>query len=511
MDAHRIRQLARLDQSGALSSRAIARSLHLAPNTVCKLRKQLREKALTYAVIQQLDDDVVSCRLKKERPPKQGKQQPDWQYIDHQMALPGVTLQFLWEEYRVQHGRNCYGYSQFANKYAAYRKKQGLVMRLSHKAGECCFVDFAGGTVQWRDVRTNRTYEAQLFVGCLGCSHYPFAYAVASQSLENWILCHVLMLMFFGGCTVLIVCDNLKAGVSKPGRMPVINPVYLALAEHYGTYVMPARIRKAKDKAKVENMVLLVARWIMVKLNRRTFFSLQEINEAIAEYLQEMIDRPFKQIPGTRRSRFLELEKPFLKPLPDKPFEYFDWVGPLKVGEDYHVQIKHHFYSVPYTFRSETVYARLTTSSVEILCKNRSIATHVRSNEQGGATTLDAHRHPSHLFYAKQSPERYSAWAASVGPATAAVVARQFAERTHPAPAMKVCGAMQQLEKAYGKERLEHACARALAIGSITYTTINSLIRRPPATQLSLPNLTMPVVESHENVRGASYYKEQES
>lgn len=213
---------------------------------------------------------------------------PDWAEVTLQMSRRGVTLQLLWEEYRAVHPDG-YGYSRYCDLYKDFRTAQAEPrMRQTHKAGEKLFVDYAGQTVAIIDRATGEMHEAQVFVATMGASDYTYVEATASQSLPDWIGSHVRAFTFFGGVPEVIVPDNLKSGVKSPCYYePDINPTYHEMARHYGVAVIPARVRKPRDKAKVENHVQNVERRILAPLRNRRFFSLVECNKAIAELLDE--------------------------------------------------------------------------------------------------------------------------------------------------------------------------------------------------------------------------------
>jgi transposase len=225
-----------------------------------------------------------------------------------------VTLNLLWQEYKEQHPDG-YQYSWFCHSYRDWAARLDVVMRHEHRAGEKLFVDYAGQAVEIVDPATGAINKAQIFVAVLGAGSYTYAEATASQSLEDWIGAHVRAFSFYGGVPEAVVPDNLKSGVSKACRYePDINPTYNDLARHYQTVILPARVRKPRDKAKAEAGVLLVERWILARLRKHTFFSLDELNREIKRLLRDLNNKPFKKLPGSRKSRFEEIDKPALKP-----------------------------------------------------------------------------------------------------------------------------------------------------------------------------------------------------
>jgi transposase len=410
----------------------------------------------------------------------------------------------LWQEYKEAEPGG-YQYSYFCDLYRQWQGKLDLAMRQEHKAGEKLFVDYCGRRLPIVDASTGEIREAQVFVAVLGASNFTFAEATWSQSLPDWIGSHVRTFAFLGGVPKAIVPDNLRAAVNKACRYePELNPTYAELAAHYGTAVVPARVRKPKDKAKAEVGVQIVQRFVLAGLRNRTFFSLAEANAAIRERLELLNHRPFKKLPGTRASRFQEIDRPALLPLPEAPYQFAQW---KKVGVhiDYHIELDGHYYSVPYRLRGEQVDVRFTETVVECFYKSQRVASHARSNVKGRHTTTAEHMPKAHREHAEWSPQRLIAWAAGVGQATAAVVEQVLGRRGYPEHAYRSCLGVLSLSKRFGKERLEAACARALAIRGVSYKSIKSILEnnldaKPLPRQLEL----LPV--AHDNLRGTDYY-----
>ena len=304
----------------------------------------------------------VFSRVRRER--RSERPQPAWGWVHEELKKKSVTLYLLWQEYKAI---NPDGYqpTQFYELYNRWVKKLHVSLRQTYKAGEKLFVDYAGQTVGIVDRHTGLEREAQIFVAVLGASNYSYACAVWDQSLANWIEVHIKAFEYFGGVTEILVCDNLKAGVSKSCRYePDINPTYHDMAVHYGTAIVPARADRPKDKAKVEAGVLVVERWILARLRNRTFFSLEELNAAIGELLKELNHRPFKKLDGSRASWFERIEKPTLRALPESRYEFARWKK-AGVNIDYHVELNRHYYSVPYQLVQEKVHIRYTARTVE--------------------------------------------------------------------------------------------------------------------------------------------------
>ena len=380
-------------------------------------------------------------------------------------------------------------------------------MRQVHPAGKKTFVDYSGKKPTIVDPTTGEIEEVELFVGVLGASTYFYAEATRTQSLPDWIGSHIRMNEFFGGSSEIYVPDNLKSGVVKPCRYePGVNRSYEEMATHYGAVVVPARPYKSRDKAKVEACVLIAQRWILAALRNRTFFSLQELNEAIWELLPILSARPLQKLGVSRRELFEQLDRPVLRPLPAQRYEIGHWKG-CTVHIDYHVEIEKNYYSVPYTLIHAKVEARFTDTTVEIFHNNIRVASHRRLPGKGQHVTTAAHRPPSHREYAEWTPARILEWAGETGSCTREVVAHLLKARPHPELAYRSCLGLIRLGNQYGSDRLEAASRRALQIHSRSYQTVKNILasgmdRCPPddsvQSEIQLPQ--------HENIRGADYY-----
>jgi transposase len=376
------------------------------------------------------------------------------------------------------------------------------VLRQHHAPGEKLFVDYAGHTVPIIDRHTGEGRAAQIFVAVLGCSNYTYAEAAWTQALPDWLSSHVRALEFIGGAPAAIVPDNLKSGVVRAHRYePEINPSYQDFAEHYGLAILPARVRRPRDKAKVEAGVLVVERWILARLRHRTFFSLGELNIAIAGLLEQLNDRPFKKLDGCRRSRFLELDRPALRALPSRPYEFGAW-RKAKVHPDYHIEVNRAYYSVPYGFIGRQVDVRLTAHTVEVFHQARLIAAHPRASERGRRSTRDAHRPQRHVAIIENNLVRVLERAATIGPATLEVLRQQAARRLHPEETLRSAQGILRLAADFSPAMLERACQRAVALKSFSYRAVRTLIEIP-ATAPTQPALDL----AHENVRGPEYFQ----
>ena len=503
----KIKEVLRLKWGQGLSNRQIAKACGIARPTVGEYLRRAAEAGLSWPLSADLDEASLERQLFPPPPslPAPARGFPDWAHVHQELKHKGVTLFLLWQEYRETHPEG-YQYSWFCDHYRAWQGKLDVVMRQDHRAGEKLFVDYAGQTMPVVDRDTGEIREAQIFVAVLGASNYTYAEATWTQALPDWIGSHRRAFTFLGGVPELVVPDNLRTGVSKAHRYePDTNPTYQDLASHYGIAVLPARARRPRDKAKVEAGVLLVERWILAVLRRRTFFSLAELNAAIAGLLEKLNARPFKKLPGSRRAHFEALDKPALKPLPAAPYEYAEWKK-ARVHIDYHVAVEGHYYSVPHALIKRQLDVRITQNTVECFYRGQRVASHRRSWQKGRHTTVPAHMPEAHRQVGEWTPQRLASWAAKTGPATEKLITTVLASRRHPQQAYRSCLGILRLGKAYGDHRLEAACRRALILGSHSYKSIESILKhrlddKPLAEQQELP-----LPEDHDNIRGPSYY-----
>jgi len=503
----KICEILRLHHGAGLSQRQIARSLQIGVATVSAYLRRAEAAGLGWPLPEGMTAAMVEARLfPPAQPTASTRAALDFAWIHQELGRKGVTLQLLWEEYHAQHPTASYCYSRFCVLYRQWRQRLHPRLRLRHQAGEKLFVDYAGQTIPIVHPTEGSVRAATLFVAVLGFSNYTYAEATWTQSLPDWIGSHVRALQFLGGVPRLLIPDNLKAGVSKACRYePDLNPTYADFAAYYGTAVLPARPYKPRDKAKVEVGVQIVERWIVARLRHQTFSSLPALNAAIRLLLQELNQRPFKKLPGSRASQFTAHERACLLPLPAQPYEYAEW-RKARVHLDYHVEVAGHFYSVPHRLIHQTVEVRLTATVVELFLKGERIASHPRSARTGAHSTLPAHMPKAHLRHLEWSPQRFLHWAETLGPATAALVRHLLTHKPHPEHGYRSCLGLLSLAKRHGAQRLEAACGKALSLRAYTRRSVASILAHgldqelpasPPAPSLPIP---------HENLRGPTYY-----
>jgi transposase len=495
-----------------LSYREIAASQHIGEGTVSDVLRRAREAGLVeWGDVDKLDEGSLERRLYKrtDEPWRDDRPMPDYALVQAERHRVGATLELLHQEYLEQHPDG-YRYSQFCEYFRRWLAARGLSMRQPHRAGEKAFVDYSGKRPHIVDRRTGELIAVELFVMVLGASNYTYAEATLTQTLPDFIASHVRAFAYFGRAPAVLVPDQLRSAVTIPCRYePGVNRSYEALAEHYGAVVIPARGGKPKDKAKAEVGVLLVQRWILARLRNQTFFSLDALNERIAELLEDFNQRTMRVYRQSRRALYEKLDRPAMLPLPSEPYRYAEWLKATVNRLDYHVEVDGHYYSVHHTLRGEKVWVRLTATTVEIYHREERKASHRRSDERGRHTTQSEHMPKAHQAHAEWTPTRMIEWAAqTAGPQTAALVEAILKERSHPEQGYRSCLGIIRLGKQYGAERLEAASARALAVRARSYRHVASILKngldRLPVETESTSSANPR--ESHENIRGPRYY-----
>jgi transposase len=512
---HKIKEVLRIYLLGGVTScRRIGRAVGCSKTAVAECLQRAATAGLKrWDEVAALDEEALEQRLYPAgvKPVTQPQRPlPDWPRIreeltrrDHQM-----TLALLWSEYKAEHPDG-YQYSQFATLYRRFEQRLSVVLRQTHRPGEKCFVDFCDG-IALHDPMSGAAVPTELFVGALGASSYTFAIATLSQELPSWLDCHVRMYEFFGGVSALTIPDNLRSAVTRADRYESgLNPSYLELATHYSTCVIPARVRKPRDKAKAEVAVLVAQRWILAALRHRTFYHLNELNAAIAELLVKLNERVMRHVKESRRSLYERLERPALKPLPATAYEYAQWKQ-VRLNIDYHASFEDHFYSAPYTLIGQPLWCRAGPRTIELFHKGKRVASHLRSFVKYHYTTVSEHRPASHRAHLEWTPSRLINWGHSIGEHTAVLIEHVIRSKPHPEQGYRSALGILRLADKYSKQRLERACGKAFKIGSPNYKTVKTMLqqRMENAPLRGTTNATDEPADvlGAANVRGRSYY-----
>ncbi len=466
------REILRLDSLG-LNKTQIAEACGCSRTTVIQTLRLAKKNQLQHPLPESMSDKQLADLLFPTAIGKPVFKMPDYEYVHRELQKNGVTLNLLWLEYCDtcrSTGEIPYQSTQFNKYYNDFLGTKNATMHLNHKPGEMMQVDWAGDTASVTDTDTGEVISADVFVATLPFSGYSYVEAFFSMNQECWTMAHVNAYRYFGGVARIIQCDNLKTGVDRHGRNEVIlNQTYRELAEHYGTAVIPARVRTPKDKAMVEGTVGVISTFILAALRNNQFLSLLELNTAIRERLETFNHKPFQKRDGSRAAAFEE-EKPFLLPLPPRPFELATWKV-ATVGPNYHISVENMNYSTPYEYIKQKVDVRITKGTVEIFFDGNRICSHPRLTGRANQySTVEDHMPPNHQQYIQWNSERFIQWAAKIGHNTETVIRAVLAGYKVEQQGYKACMGLLKLADKYSTERLESACERVL-----TYTPRPSL------------------------------------
>ncbi len=499
------RDLLRLCLGSGMSGRQAAKSIGISASTASVYLERARRAGIGWPAVTEMDDAALEKALAPTALAARGARPlPDMDYVRRELAKPDMTLALIWEEYRSEN-KGAYQYSQFCELVRRELRKADVVLRRQHKAGEEMAVDWAGRTVPIVEADTGRVQPASVFVAVLPASSFTYFEAFADQQLPSWIRGHVHAYEAFHGVPALTVPDNTKTGVTKANFYePGLHPLYQDFAAHYGTAILPTRVRRPRDKAAVEVAVQVVQRWVLARLRNRTFFSVTELNAELAPMRDWLNDRPFRHIAGTRRKLFEEIDRPALRPLPLERYQWMEWRS-AKVGPDYHIQCDERYYSVPFRLVGERVEARLSPTCIEVLHRGARVASHLRHYAGPRYVTVPEHMPSAHRRYAEWTPGRLRQWAAEIGPATGELVAGMMERRPHPEQGFRSGLGVIRLTKTVTPERLEAACRRALELGTYSYRSVQSMLRAG-LEQAPARRVIPAPAGSHENVRGPDYY-----
>lgn len=498
----KIREILRLKEEAGLSNRAIARACKISNSTVGEYLRRAQAAGLHWPLPEGLSEDEIFQKLFPETSQGSAPERPlpDWETIRQELKKKGVTLKLLWIEYRDKHSDG-YGYTQYCEHYRSWAKTQSPTGRFPHPGGEEMEVDYAGMTVTIVNPESGETHQAPVFVATFPASDYIYAEVQPSRELCHWINGHVRAFEFFGGLPKILRPDNPKTGVKSPNYYePDLNPTYQEMAEYYQVAVLPARVRKPRDKGNVENGVQNVERWVLAPVRHQTFFSEAEANRAIKPLLDGLNNRPMAHLGKTRRQLFEELDQPELRPLPEKPFQFAIWKT-AKVNIDYHVAFEKHFYSVPHTLIHQQVEIRASEKMVEIFHKGQQVAIHPRSRAAGRFSTRPEHMPSNHRFILELNADWMLRQAQAVGSQTTHYLTALLQARAFPEQAYRSCLGVLSLARKYPNMLMETACQRLLEAHLFSYRDLKSELERL-SRPLTLDN-TPPV---HENIRGETYY-----
>jgi len=502
IESVKIMEILRLWELG-LSQRDIAASTNCGKSTVGEVQQRCREIGLTYDMAAGMSAKALVALLYPPKERASNKVHPNWDEV-HAWIKGGKkrNLQFAWENFRREHPDGI-GYTQFCKHYGEWQNSTGrkVTMVQNHEPGKELYVDWAGDTLNCVvDPSTGELFKAHFFVAALGYSCYPYCEAFADEKMDSWITAHIHTFEYINGLPTVIVPDNCATSTTKANYYdPTINASYLDMARHYNVAVVPARVKKARDKSVVEGSVGWLEIWLLEWLRGQIFFSFEELNRAISARLKELVERKFKKRAGSRASEFNEIDKPALRPLPCERYEFAEFVV-RRVPDNYHVEYKSFYYSVPYTLFKQEVTLRATSTVIEIIDKNRErVALHQRRFSGPRYITSRGHmpeKHQRQMDSSARTGRDYLKWAATIGVNTRAVIENMLASQEVEESAYRSCMGVLQLAKKYSPKQLEYICGYALEMGSTGYTAISRFMKNPPPVK----GLAKPL-PAHENLR----------
>lgn len=495
------REILRLKYEIGLSLREIGKACNCGKSTVSEVLDRAEKAGITWPI--DMGDKQLMSLLYPPINNKNAPPEPDMEYVFYEMRKKGVTLMLLWEEYKERHPGGIM-YTQFCDRYRNFKKSNEIQMHIEHKAGEEMQVDWAGQTMPYIDKHTGEIKNAFVFVAVLPASAYPFVYAYDDTALPNWLDAHVRAFEYFGGVPKVIIPDNTKTAVSKPDLFdPVVNKSYNEMAMHYRAIVIPARSGRPKDKAADENMVGNVSRRVCAVLRNRQFFSIAELNEAIEEAVEKLIDRPFQKMPDNRCVAFEKIDKPCLQPLPATRYEYAVWKE-AKVQFNYHVEYDGFFYSVPYSYAGKKCSIRATVKTIEVYVGSERIAAFRRNNNSFKRyTTLPEHMPEAHKAVSAWNTERFLAWAEKIGSNTRMFINRLLESREYPVQTYRSCMGIMRFSQNYSNEIMESACKEAISKQIYTYKYFSIIIKQVASNYHKEQRES---IVKHDNVRGSNAY-----
>ena len=473
-----IRQILHYRLEMKVCAEQTACALKISKGTVINTVKRFVASGITWPLPQDVTDSVLEARLypSTDSAMSTAPDVPTVAYIEEELAKKHVTLQCIYDEYH----RSTPAPISRAAFYRYYKRSRtpDVSMAVEHRGGDLVYVDYSGDGLFYTDAKTGISTDVDLFCCCWGLSSFSFADATETQKKRDFCQSHVRAFRYFGVCPHGLVPDNLKSAVTKPDPFdPVLNPLYEELGRHYKAVILPARIRKPKDKAKVESAVLHIQRFILARLRNRQFFSLVAINEAVMELLEEFNDRPMKDYGNqTRRERFVRLDKPHAQPLPQEPFRMTDIKYDVLVGKNYHIRYKDHFYSVPFEKTGKRVMVRRVSGVVEIFYDGQLLTRHLYCTREFGYSTKREHMPSEHQFVKGLTPGWIIAQAAKVGDSTVAAVSEIMRRSEHVQQGFNATLGVLNLAKAYTPERLEAACRRCVHFNTVTYRALKSVL-----------------------------------
>ena len=502
LEVMKVREILRLNDLG-LKIREIASSCGCGKSTVSEVVSRAKGAGITDP--SSLTDKQLMSAIYPIKAVIRDVTMPDMEYVFKEMKKPSVTLMLLWEEYKTGNPDGIM-YSQFCERYRSFKKRNKIELHKEHKAGQEMEADWAGKTISYKDPIIKKDKEAVIFVSVLPASHYPFAKAYENGKMDNWIDAHVSAFEYYGGVAKIIIPDNTKTAVTKADLFdPILNKTYYEMARHYGTTIIPARPEKPKDKASDENAVGLVSRRIIAALRDQQFFSIGQINEAIEEKLEELINRPFQKMDGNRKTAFNEIDKPALMPLPKNRYEVSHFKE-MKIPFNYHVEFDGFYYSVPYENIEKWCSIRATARAIEVFVGTERIACHKRNyNEKRRYTTDPGNMPDNHRIVSGWDDDRFISWAAKIGEQTRDFIKYVLSTSQYSVQTYRTCMGIMRLANSYEPEVVE-ASSKSAIEKNVYASKYFEMILKKKKSEFEKSNIVKSPV-SHGNIRGADAFR----
>ena len=501
-----------------ISQREICRTRKISQHSVIDVYKIADKLGITYEDVKDKSEEEVYRMFYPDKFTSESLyNKPDYSYVHGELKKTGVNLKLLWKEYKDtcnQTGSISMGYTKFCEGYSEHVTRNSLTNHLTHKPGMVCEVDWSGSMMSIISKDTSEIIKVYLFVATLPYSQYSYVEPCFDMKQDTWLKCHVNMFEYFGGSTVRITCDNLKVGViSHPREGEIIlNEKYEDFGNHYFTAIMPAGVRKPKQKASVEGTTGKIATAIIAKLRNKPFYSLEELKLAVSKELKRFNDAPFQKREGNRTQVFNEVEKHYLRDLPGIPYEVAEWVYRHTVNIDCHVVFKTNRYSAPYKYVDKKVDLKVTESLLEIYFKGERIASHKKlpGYSKYKWSTLEEHM-PDQFQHTEWDDERIKKWAYSIGNCTGEVIDRIFNSVRIKEQGYNSALSVLRMTKRYSNERLEIACELALTkIRVPRYSHLKSILSSNQDQLYLAKKSESKIKELNQSVqgyvRGSQYY-----
>ena len=510
------REILRLLSNG-LKTDEIVQSCRVSKKTVIKVKKRALELGISWPLKDEMTDEKLETILfPKPSGLSSTKRMPDFDYIRRELLRNGVNKKLLWTEYLEQcrrEGTNALMYSQFCYYIQQDEQKRHATMHIPRKPGQQIEVDWAGDTAFVIDRDTGEAIKVYVFVAAMSYSTYAYAEAFPDMKQTSWIKANVHMLEYIGGVPKMIVPDNTSTAVNHNGirKEREINQTYQEFAEHYNTAIIPARVRRPKDKPVAEGSVSRISTWIIAALRNERFFTIEALNREIRRKLEEYNNRPFAVKEGSRSELFRDEELPYLAPLPATPYELASWKK-AKVQFNYHITLDFMHYSCPYDLIGKEVDVRVTDSSVEIFCQQNRVASHKRLHgRKGQYSTNTEHMPENHQHYQEWTGDRFRQWARNIGTCTYKVIDSILTSKAVEEQSFLTCRSLLKLADTCSPRKLEEACSKACQYSrKPSYKSVKSILASMNAMDAGTGSKQPTGNEEARNrfgiTRGAEYY-----